>query len=252
LVSDSDLAATGLPERALATYRAAKAFSLPFDKRKKLAKKLGVAESTVKRHLSQVRQRLEHPNLKQPTTISETRLLEVTDPDKHARALSKLSEPFRGVEAVAKEVGIAEVTARRLAKELEGELKPLKREIEEIRLDDLTKRFGTLARDAVDAITPEKLVKANARDLAIISGVAVDKWQLLRGQPTQRTELNDRRQMNELLEMLFKEAKRRGIEIDVTPEGSTTSKRSPFLNAAHQREVKKIQTGDPVETRTPA
>ena len=252
MVSDNDLAATGLSERTLATYRAAKSFTLPAVQRKKLAKKLGVAESTVKRHLSQVRQRLDNPSVVQPTAPGEAFLLEVNDPEKHALALSKLAEPFRGVAAVAKEVGIGEDLATRLAKDLEGELRPLKRAIEEVRLEDLTKRFGTLARDAVDAITPEKLMKANAQQLAVISGIAVDKWQLLRGQPTQRMELSDRRQTNELLAMLFKEAARRGIEIDVTPEGKTLTPRSPYRNAANQRDVKKIASGDPAETLAPA
>ena len=52
--------------------------------------------------------------------------------------------------------------------------------------------------------------------------------------------------------MLFGEMKRRGIEIDVTPEGVVTPKKSPYRNAAHQRDVKAIESGDPAETLVPA
>jgi hypothetical protein len=52
--------------------------------------------------------------------------------------------------------------------------------------------------------------------------------------------------------MIVKEAERRGVEIDVTPEGGVTPKKSPFRNAAHQRDVKKIASGDPAETLVPA
>ena len=252
MVSDNDLAATGLPERTLATYRAAGSLTLPLADRKKLAKKLGVVETTVKRHLSQVRQQLDHPNAKQPTVPGEAMLLEVSDPERHAEALSKLSDPYQSVAAVAREMGMGDVTAAKIAKDLNGELQPLKRAIEDVRLEDLKKGFGTLSRDAMDAITPEKLKKANAQQLAIIAGIGVQNWQLLRGQPTQRMEIGDRRQMNELVEMMLTEAKRRGVEIDVTPEGSTTAKKSPYRNAAHQRDVKKISSGDPAETLAPA
>ena len=241
-VSEEALVATGLPEKTLATYRMAGGFSVPIAKRRQIAKKLKLVEATVARHLSQVRKKLDDPNsLVQPTVTG--RSLEQTDPKKHGDALLKLSHPRRSIEAVAREVGIDPKVATRMAKELEGELMPLKRAIEDVRIEDLTKRFGTLSRDAVDAITPDKLLVSNARDLAIIAGVAVDKFQLLRGQPTQRMEIGDRRKLNEVLELIVKEAKRRGVEIDVTPEGATSAKKSPYRCMEQQKEVKAIAAG---------
>jgi hypothetical protein len=246
LVSEAELQATGLAEKILETYRLAGAFSLPLAKRRKLAKKLSVSESTVKRHLSRVRQGLGVAP-QNPGSSSED-----INPVGHAKAVVGMAKPGATATAVAKECGVTIKTAQHIGEQLNAELQPLGRELADVRIEDLTKRFGTLARDAVDSITLEKLQKASARDLAIISGVAVDKFQLLRGQPTSRMEIGDRRKMDELMVMMFKEAKRRGIEIDVTPEGGVTAKRSPFKNAAHQREVKKIQSGDPAETLVPA
>lgn len=254
VVSEDDLKATGLSERILETYRLAGGLEISPTKRKKLAKKLGVAESTITRHLSQVRVKIDRPSLTQPTksNFGGGLSMEERDNKKYAQIVSKLADPYRSIAAVAREVGVSPDTASRIAKELELEMQPVKRAIEEVRLEDLTKLYGTLARDSANAITQEKLDAATAQQLAVISGIAVDKWQLLRGQPTQRTEIGDRRQSNELMAMLFKEARRRGIEIDVTPEGGTTAKKSPFRNAAHQREVKKIESGDPAETLAPA
>ena len=249
LVAEDDLKATGLPEKTLATYRLVGAFSVPLAKRRKIAKKLKVAESTVSRHLSQVRKKLDAPGaLIPPTDKPGTLGLEQRDPEKHGDVLMALTRPERGIEAVAKEMGIDPTVARKMAKELDGELLPLKRAIEDVRIEDLTKRFGTLSRDAVDAITPDKLLRSNARDLAIIAGVAVDKFQLLRGQPTQRMEIDDRRKMNEVLELIVNEAKRRGVEIDVTPEGATSAKKSPYPNMRRQKETKEIAAGSDPST----
>jgi transposase len=244
-VSEEALDATGLPEKTLATYRLAGALSLPIAKRRKIAKKLGVKESTVKRHLSQVRKNLDEPgSLVQPTTTSNAaNLLEQRDPKKHGEALVALTRPGRSIEGVAKSLGVSPGVATRIAKDLDGELLPLKRAIEDVRIEDLTKRFGTLSRDAIDAITPDKLLRSSAPQLAVIAGIAVDKFQLLRGQPTQRMEIGDRRQMNEVLALIVKEAKRRGVEIDVTPEGATSAKKSPYRSMAHQKEVKEISAG---------
>jgi len=252
VVSEEELQATGLDERFLNTYRLAGTFSPSKAEIKKLAKKLKVVESTITRHLSRVRYRIEEgvpENL--PKRAAGTGFEDI-EPEKHAEMLSKLSEPCRQVATVAREVGVRPDMAYKIAKDLDGELQPLKRKIEAIRLEDLTNRFGTLARDAIDAITPEKIEKASAKDLGVLSGIAVDKWQLLRGQPTSRMEIGDRRQMNELLELLVKEAKRRGVEIDVTPEGGVTAKKPPYRNNFQRRMDKKIETGDPDETLAPA
>ncbi len=251
-VAEEDLQATGLKEQILATYRLAGCFDLSQPEREKLAKKLGCAASTVKTHLSRVKMGLEGSAPIPPTSQGEGKLLEIVDPEKHAEALSQLSAPYRNIEEVAKKVGISPTLARKLAKDLDGELQPLKRAVEDVRLEDLTKQFGTLTRDSIDAITPEKLRKAGAKDLAIIAGIGVQNWQLLRGQPTSRMEIDDRREANELVKLLMKEAARRGIEIDVTPEGGVSAQKSPFLNAAHQRTVKKIESGDPVGSLVPA
>jgi len=234
----------------LNTYRVAGKTTLTLEERKGVAEKLGRSVQTVKSHLARVRRKIESPeSLRRPDTgpIHYSK----NQPDKYAKAVVELSGPKRNVAATARKVGISPKTAKKIADELDRDLIPLQRELEDVRLEDLKKRFGTLTRDALDAITPEKLTEAKARDLAIISAVGVDKWQLLRGQPTQRMEISDRREMNELMKLLVEESKRRGVEIDVTPDGGVTAKKSPYFSAAHQRGQKQIATGDPDGTLTP-
>ena len=62
------------------------------------------------------------------------------------------------------------------------------------------------------------LGQASARDLTVNIGILTDKRQLLRGEPTVITRLEDVKKMDELGAMLVTEMKRRGKIIDVTPE----------------------------------
>ena len=62
------------------------------------------------------------------------------------------------------------------------------------------------------------LGQASARDLTVNIGILTDKRQLLRGEPTVITRLEDVKKLDELGAMLEAEMRRRGKIIDVTPE----------------------------------
>ncbi len=63
------------------------------------------------------------------------------------------------------------------------------------------------------------LGEASARDVATIIGILTDKRQILKGGPTAIVKFEDMRKLDEFLEDVSKELKRRGDEkvIDVTP-----------------------------------
>lgn len=65
---------------------------------------------------------------------------------------------------------------------------------------------------------PEALARSSSKDVATIMGILVDKAQLLRGEPTQITRLQDIKTLDEVGKMLQDEMRRRGKIIDVTPE----------------------------------
>lgn len=63
------------------------------------------------------------------------------------------------------------------------------------------------------------LSTSSAKDLALTVGILVEKMQLLKGLPTEIIDVNDRRKLNELIPLVLKDAKRRGLIIDVDSEG---------------------------------
>ncbi len=73
------------------------------------------------------------------------------------------------------------------------------------------------------------LAKMGGRDLMVAVGILIDKRQLLKGEPTAITRFQDMRKMDEILESVAKELKRRGKMIDVTPEKDAAAE--PVANA---------------------
>ncbi len=56
---------------------------------------------------------------------------------------------------------------------------------------------------------------AGGRDLAVITGILIEKSQLLKGQATAIVTTNeDRKSMDEMFQALVREGKRRGLTID--------------------------------------
>jgi predicted transcriptional regulator len=224
LVSEEQLEATGLAKRYTTTFVLAHAHDPPL-LIEDVAERLGIKPKTVERHLALVLKKLEDPDSMREIDTERFDPAS-THPEETAVAINRLSDPQRNVAKVARELGLSPEMAKNIAESLDRDLLPLKRVIEEVRVEDLTKRFGTLARDAVDAITPEKLAASAARDLAVVAGIATTNYQLLRGLPTSRMEISDRREMNEVMTLIMEEVSRRGFEIDVTPEGVTTVKKT--------------------------
>jgi len=253
--TEEQLKDTGLPETHLTTYRLVHVHDNPLSP-KDAADRLGLKPETIARHLRRVKQSLTDPDFtaKLSTSDNSSNKPDVydDDPERFAEAVVKLSSPAATAAQVARDMGMSPRIALKIGKKLEGELQPLGRVLEDVALIDLLKRFGTMTRDAIDAITPEKLEKACARDLAVIAGIGAQNWQLMRGQPTSRVEIGDRRQMDEVLKLLFKEAERRGVEIDVTPEGTVTAGKSKYTSGKQRKLVRAIASGDPEKTLTPA
>ncbi len=72
--------------------------------------------------------------------------------------------------------------------------------------------------DVFEYFDDHTLAQMSGRDLLVGAGILIDKRQLLRGEPTAITRFQDMRKMDEILESVAKELKRRGKMIDVTPE----------------------------------
>ena len=102
-----------------------------------------------------------------------------------------------------------------------------------VRLDDvelLSVIDDRLAR-VFEYFDDHVLGKMDGRNLMVAAGILTDKRQLLRGEPTAITRFQDMRKMDEILEAVAKELKRRGKVIDVTPEKDAAA--TPVANAGN-------------------
>lgn len=60
--------------------------------------------------------------------------------------------------------------------------------------------------------------RASIKELSTVYGQMIEKRQLLRGEPTQITRIQDIRELDEMAKLLHEEMEKRGLLIDVTPE----------------------------------
>jgi hypothetical protein len=60
---------------------------------------------------------------------------------------------------------------------------------------------------------PVILAQTGAKDLAILTGILIEKLQLLEGKPTQIMSTQERKHVNDLIPVLIQEAMRRGMDI---------------------------------------
>ena len=60
--------------------------------------------------------------------------------------------------------------------------------------------------------------RASIKELSTVYGQMIEKRQLLRGEPTQITKIQDIRELDEMAKLLHEEMEKRGLLIDVTPE----------------------------------
>ena len=112
-----------------------------------------------------------------------------------------------------------ESTTRALVERLRARYGPLVVEAKEVEAEVLRDLFGTNALRVLEAVSDEDIEKAGLRDKAVVSGIYVDKHQLLSGLPTQRYTVEDHRHIDELLQEAIRVARMRGLDdaIDVTP-----------------------------------
>ncbi len=91
-----------------------------------------------------------------------------------------------------------------------------------VRLDDveLLATIDDRLERVLDYLDDHALSKMDGRNLMVAAGILIDKRQILKGEPTQITRYEDMGKLDEFLEQVSKELKRRGEGpdvIDVTP-----------------------------------
>ncbi len=151
---------------------------------------------------------------KQHAEGSMRQRIENKEPEKAATAIDVLTDPFSTLKEAVEASGIAPRTIDALKRRLKTD--PLYLTLRDVKTSELLVLVKDRALRALKYLDDAVLSEAGAKDLAIISGILIEKAQLLSGEPTQRLTIDDRRELNELIPVLVEEAQRRGQVIDLT------------------------------------
>ena len=147
------------------------------------------------------------------------RSVEVTKPDETAALLDTALEPFVHIEAAAKACGFPSSTARRLVQRMAARYKPLRDAIQPVKDEELILLLQDRALRCLQYADDFAMAGASLKDLLIGAAISIDKAQLLKGEPTAITKFQDIRKLDEVGKLLHAEMERRGLIVDVTPDG---------------------------------
>jgi DNA-binding Lrp family transcriptional regulator len=139
-------------------------------------------------------------------------------PDEQAAAMYAAMDPtMRSIKEAAEEAGVSPAVMSKFMKTLSVELRSVNSEIQDVRMDVLQRKLGQKLDMAIDTVDQEKLDAASAKDLAIIIGIFTEKSLLLRGQPTQILQVEERRLLMEAAPHLIDELQRRHYDTTKDP-----------------------------------
>lgn len=145
--------------------------------------------------------------------------VEATDGKKAAQVLEAVAVPFDRIKvtALAKAVGLPITTLNNLIRRYETRYLPVTQELRKVTTEEIKALLDDRLHKALSYLDDFVFAQANAKDLAIISGIMAEKRAMLRGEPTVILGTEERKSLNALAEALRKELERRTMTIDITP-----------------------------------
>ncbi len=96
-----------------------------------------------------------------------------------------------------------------------------RRVLAEVKKEVLGHNFSQIAVEFTESIlrmSPEEIDRLPAKERIIVAGISTDKRQVLRGEPSVIVQHQDSGALQDLLLGALGEARRRGLEIDITPK----------------------------------
>lgn len=171
--------------------------------------------------------------------------IEAKEPKKAAEFMILAAHPDISIRRAAKRCGIPERTARNLYERLRTEYLPVLETLRKYQTKDFLELVEDRLGRALEHLTDDKLKKAEVRDLGVAIGILVEKRQLLRGEPTSILSVEDRRQLSEILPLIFAEARRRGETIELEPGEFSHVDGSPAPSARVRSSGS--DTGEPIQ-----
>ncbi len=142
--------------------------------------------------------------------------IENKEPEKAATAIDVLTDPFSTLQEAVEASGLAPRTIDALKRRLKTD--PLYLSLKDVKKSELLALVKDRGKRALEYLDDTVLSVASAKDLAIISGILIEKAQLLSGEPTQIVSHEDRRKLNELMAAAIGELRLRGVTVDAEYE----------------------------------
>jgi len=143
--------------------------------------------------------------------------IEKRDTEAAAVAIDTVTDPFTTLGDAAEACGLSRDVIRSLTRRLQTKYQPVGENIKRLKTPQLLKIIEEKIHMALEHMDEYTFANAELRDLAVTFGILAEKRQLLMGEPTQILSVQERSHMNNLIQPLIDEARRRGMTIDVTP-----------------------------------
>ena len=151
--------------------------------------------------------------------------IETTNPDLAVTLIETLvdavgtpDERKREFKALAKRLGMPEGTAREVYDRFNRKYRVVVETLRKANTVDILKLVDHCIIEVMESLSIEDWSKVGARDKMVIAGILVDKRQLLSGEPTAIVSVEDRRSLAALTKAMIQEGKKRGYEVDLTPD----------------------------------
>ncbi len=141
--------------------------------------------------------------------------VEMTNPEAAAAAIDAATDPFSTIRKAAEIAGLPKTTTRQLIQRLKTRYQPLHAELTKLKTTEVIELLDDRIQRALKYLDDLAMGGASAKDLAIISGILIEKSQLLKGEATVIMTTNeDRKNRHDLHKELIKESLRRGMITD--------------------------------------
>lgn len=138
-------------------------------------------------------------------------------PAEISEALSQVNTSVDEVLRSCREAGLSRAQAVALVERLAVRKAGFVSDFRRLTTRDLIGKLEEKVAMALHYLDEFGIAAASPKDLAVIVSLLIEKRQLLLGEPTQILSTQERRHINELIPELVKEARNRGMEIDLGP-----------------------------------
>ncbi len=119
---------------------------------------------------------------------------------------------------LAKRLGMPEKTARSVYDRFSAKYRVVVDRLRKANTVDILALLDHCIIEVMESLAGQDWSGVSARDKMVVAGIMVDKRQLLSGEPTAIVSVEDRRSLADLTKAMIKEGKRRGFEVELTPD----------------------------------